>query len=116
MEGARPRGKTPLRMSREMSRESGVATRDIVSHHEAMSGLEILRATAEAHGYGVRAAYSPPQSAKILGIGENTVYTYIHAGRLRAVRVGRRFYIPATELVRFLEGEQGAPGGEARGR
>ncbi len=80
-----------------------------------MSGLEILRVSAEAHGYGVRAAYSPPQAAKILGIGENTVYA-TSTRALRAVRVGRRFYIPATELVRFLEGEQVAPGLEGRGR
>ena len=81
-----------------------------------MGAVEVLKAAAEAHGLEVRAAYSPPQAARLLGIGENSVYNFIHSGRLHAVRVGRRFYIPASELVRFLEGEQDTPEVGPRGR
>ncbi|MGC8875696.1 helix-turn-helix domain-containing protein [Thermus sp.] len=81
-----------------------------------MSAVEVLKVAAEAHGLEVRAAYTPPQAARLLGIGENSVYNFIHSGRLRAVRVEKRFYIPASELARFLEGEQDTPGVEARGR
>ncbi|MGC8905104.1 helix-turn-helix domain-containing protein [Thermus sp.] len=81
-----------------------------------MNAIDALKAAAEANGYGVKAAYTPPQAAKLLGIGESYLYRFIHSGRLRAVRVGKRFYIPASELARFLEGEQDTPGVEARGR
>lgn len=77
--------------------------------------MEILRVAAEAHGLGLRAAYSPPQAARLLGIGKNSIYDFIHAGRLRAVRVGRRLYVPASELARFLEGDQEPPEVGARG-
>lgn len=38
-------------------------------------------------------------------IGQRTIYEWMHAGRLKTVRVGRRFLIPSTELDDLIERE-----------
>ena len=46
-----------------------------------------------------------PEAAKKLGLGLNKTWSLVHSGKLRSVRVGRRFIIPHTELADFLERE-----------
>ncbi len=51
-----------------------------------------------------RLAYSKGEVAKILGVSLSTIGRMIHAGKLRAVRVGRRrILVPRTELERLLD-------------
>ena len=45
------------------------------------------------------------EAAKILGLGSNTTYGLVQSGRLRAVKVGRRWLIPRRELEAFLTRE-----------
>ncbi len=47
----------------------------------------------------------PNEAAKRLGIGRGATYALIHAGRLRALRVGNTYRIPISELTAFLERE-----------
>jgi len=58
---------------------------------------------------------SPHEAAERLGIGRGTVYRLVKAGRLPAVRVGKRphFRIPVAALERALaEPERLSLGGE----
>jgi excisionase family DNA binding protein len=42
-------------------------------------------------------------AARLLSISPWTVRSYIHDGKLKAVRIGRRVLIEETELERFVE-------------
>jgi len=76
--------------------------------------IEVIHQTARRLGLPVRAAYSARQAATILGVGKGLIYGLVHSGRLRALRVGRRIYVPVSELVRFLE-EGEVPAGQGGG-
>ena len=41
--------------------------------------------------------YTPQEAAKILKVSTRTVYEYLRSGRLKAVRVGRPWLIPANQ-------------------
>ena len=71
-----------------------------------MSAIETLHQAAKAQGLSPRAAYTIRQSARILGIGRETLRLAVHRGQVRAVRVGRNLYIPVSELARLLEDVQ----------
>jgi len=58
---------------------------------------------AQANGLRVKATYTPREAARILGTGKGAVYEAIHSGKVRAVRVGRRLYVPASEIAKLLE-------------
>jgi excisionase family DNA binding protein len=45
------------------------------------------------------------EAAELLGLGRNSTYDLLRSGRLRSVRVGRRFVIPRSEIDAFLERE-----------
>ncbi len=45
------------------------------------------------------------EAAVALGISVSLAQQLIRTGRIRAVKAGRRTLIPATELQRFLSGE-----------
>lgn len=49
-----------------------------------------------------RAAYSIDEFAKIHGVCRDVIYENIAIGRIRAVKLGRRTLIPASERQRFL--------------
>ena len=49
-----------------------------------------------------RLAYSIPEAVTISGIGRTLLYAEIAAGRLLAVKAGRRTLIPRTALERFI--------------
>lgn len=55
-------------------------------------------------------AYSPAQVAELLSLpageaGQRRVRRMVERGELRGVRVGKAIRIPASEIVRFLDGE-----------
>ena len=48
-------------------------------------------------------AYSVPEVAALLSLGVSTTWNLIHAGELRAVKVGRgRYIVPRSELERWI--------------
>jgi excisionase family DNA binding protein len=52
-----------------------------------------------------RLAYSPSETGGLLGMSEASVRRAIRAGEIRAVRVGRRLLVPASEPARILKGD-----------
>jgi len=81
--------------------------------------IESLLEAAKRQGVPPRAAYSVRQAARITGLGRDYLYAQVHAGKLRAVRVGRNYYVPLSELARLLNGpadEEKTPGVGAQGR
>ena len=49
--------------------------------------------------------YSIREACQASSLGRTTIYSHISAGRLRAVRVGRRTIIPAEALHALIAGE-----------
>jgi len=49
--------------------------------------------------------HRPSEAARILRIGRQQVYAAIHAGEIRASKIGAQFRIPATEIDRLRRGE-----------
>ena len=49
--------------------------------------------------------YSIREACQASSLGRTTIYSHISAGRLRAVRVGRRTIIPAEALRALIAGE-----------
>ncbi|RFS83336.1 DNA-binding protein [Actinomadura spongiicola] len=56
--------------------------------------------------------YSVEEVADLLGLHVRTVRGYIHAGRLRAVRIGKQYRIAAADLEALI-GRPGVGGGGA---
>ena len=50
-----------------------------------------------------RVAYSIAEAMALSGLGRDTLYKQIHAGRLPARKLGRRTIVLASDLQRFLE-------------
>lgn len=48
--------------------------------------------------------YSPKDLEPLLKLSKNTVNALLRSGRLRSVRVGRRYLIPKEALLAFLSG------------
>lgn len=46
--------------------------------------------------------YSPKAVESLLGLSKNTVNALLRSGRLRSVRVGRRYLIPREAISEFL--------------
>ena len=63
-------------MSVAKNADDGVATKPFFSPAEFSS---------EMHGY----------------IGKNSLYGLLHSGRIKSVRIGRKFLIPRSELTDF---------------
>jgi excisionase family DNA binding protein len=45
----------------------------------------------------------PPRFAKLVGVSKPTVMAWIKSGKLKAHRIGARYYIPDSELARLLQ-------------
>ena len=45
----------------------------------------------------------PPQFASLVGVSKPTVMAWIKAGKLKAHKIGARYYIPDSELARLLQ-------------
>lgn len=54
--------------------------------------------------YPPKLAYSIREACQASSLGRTTIYNHISAGRLRAVRVGRRTIIPAEALHALIAG------------
>jgi len=54
-----------------------------------------------------RAAYSVPEVCASLGCSKDWLRRQIGAGRIRAVKLGARVFVPRDELERFARGEIG---------
>ena len=50
-----------------------------------------------------RVAYSVAETMALSGLGRDTIYKAIHAGRLPARKMGRRTIVLASDLQAFLE-------------
>ncbi|WP_425146557.1 helix-turn-helix domain-containing protein [Deinococcus sp.] len=48
--------------------------------------------------------YTPKELQPILRLSKTGVAALLHSGQLRAIRVGRKWLIPASALTAFLEG------------
>jgi excisionase family DNA binding protein len=62
----------------------------------------------------VKALRSVDEAAGLLGISKWTVRAYIRAGKLQAVRLGRRVLLREEELERLVVESQQPQNGEAR--
>ena len=54
--------------------------------------------------YSPKLGYSIREACQASSLGRTTIYSHISAGRLRAVRVGRRTIIPAEALHALIAG------------
>lgn len=50
--------------------------------------------------------YSPDDIADMLRITRRTVYTYMKAGKLHAVKIGKYWHISQESLDAFLKGDK----------
>lgn len=57
-----------------------------------------------SHLYTPKLAYSIKEACQASSLGRSTLYKYISAGRLKAIRVGGRTIIPVEELQALLAG------------
>ncbi|PYE51989.1 helix-turn-helix domain-containing protein [Deinococcus yavapaiensis] len=48
-------------------------------------------------------SYSILEAAEVLGVSRNSAYRLVGTGALRAVRVGRRYLVPADALRAYLQ-------------
>ncbi|GEM88146.1 helix-turn-helix domain-containing protein [Meiothermus granaticius] len=64
--------------------------------------LEELHAHMERVGVGRRLLYTPEQVRLALEIGTNAIYELLHSGRLRALRNGHKWLIPASSIVEYI--------------
>jgi excisionase family DNA binding protein len=44
-----------------------------------------------------------PAAAKLLGIGRNNCYKLVKEGKLRVVKIGKRFLVPNVAIAELLE-------------
>ncbi len=51
-------------------------------------------------------AVSPVEAMDLTGVGRNTIYAELASGRLRGKRIGKKWVIPVSELVRWLETDE----------
>jgi excisionase family DNA binding protein len=58
---------------------------------------------------------SPSQVARSLSVASQTVYRWIHEGRLDAVRVGHQFRVPTDSVADFVRRSSEEHGGASRG-
>lgn len=51
-------------------------------------------------------AFTPDDCREMLSLGRDKVYSLIHSGELRSIRVGRRLLIPKDAVTAFLQGHK----------
>jgi excisionase family DNA binding protein len=56
------------------------------------------------------ATLTPKESMKITRFGANYTYDLLRSGRMPAIKVGSRFFIPRTALMRWLDNLGSRPG------
>lgn len=43
------------------------------------------------------------EAAEVTGIGLNNTYALLKSGEMPSIRIGKKFYIPRSALIRWLE-------------
>ena len=66
--------------------------------------VEDVLKIAREKGLGVKAAYSAREAGKLIG-ARNRISEAVARGEIRAIRHGKRWVIPVTEIARYLSGE-----------
>lgn len=56
----------------------------------------------------------PPEAADLLNVGRDKIYELVHAGELKAIRLGRSIRIPKEEIQRFIASKLQENGGGER--
>lgn len=46
--------------------------------------------------------HRPPEFAKLVGVTKPTIMAWIRAGKIKAHKIGSRFYIPDSELGQIV--------------
>ena len=49
-----------------------------------------------------RKAYSPREVQEMLGIGKATIYRWLYSGKIKAVKIGKMWRIPAEAVEELL--------------
>jgi excisionase family DNA binding protein len=62
---------------------------------------------------GGSALYKAAEARRLLGVGRNTFYRYVHSGRIPVVRIGRTIFVPKAALDAIIGGEKSAHGASA---
>lgn len=47
--------------------------------------------------------FTPVEAAEVLRIGKNSIYRLIHSGQIHTIQVGKKFLIPKTAIICFME-------------
>lgn len=50
--------------------------------------------------------FTVSEAAQVLGLSTQTIRAEIHAGRLPAFRIGRKFLLPRNAIEKLVEGEK----------
>ncbi len=53
---------------------------------------------------GTKATLTPNESTLITGFGIQSTYSMLRRGELPNIKVGKRFFIPRSALLKWLEG------------
>jgi excisionase family DNA binding protein len=56
-----------------------------------------------------RLTLTPRESRKITGFGLNHTYELLRSEKMPAIRVGKRFFIPKSALLKWLENAGNTP-------
>ena len=56
-----------------------------------------------------RLTCGPEEAGQMLGISKPSVYALLKTGRLKSVRLGRKFLIPLSAVAEFLNSRQANP-------
>jgi excisionase family DNA binding protein len=67
--------------------------------------LAIVREILERNAFSERLAYSPDETAELLGISRELVHDLLRTGQLGSVKAGRRRLIAKHHLEAFLTSE-----------
>lgn len=57
----------------------------------------------EASGQGYDSYYTALDVSNILGIPPPTIYEFLNSGRIRGIRIGRRWRISSRDIEAFVE-------------
>jgi excisionase family DNA binding protein len=68
--------------------------------------LAIMREMSGRNAFAERLAYSPDETAELLGISTELVHDLLRTGQLGSVKAGRRRLIGKHHLEEFLAGGQ----------
>jgi excisionase family DNA binding protein len=62
-----------------------------------------LRKARRTSGAADSLTLTPRESLKLTRFGLNHTYALLHSGEMPSIRVGKRFFIPRTALLKWLD-------------